>query len=90
MFRTVTSNPLLTTQGRYVVLSQEKVEDLKTRRLVIIDSDSLETVFKAEGEDAKDKLSAEIVRLQIEHNSEDPDSIEALMKKTLQPAAEPA
>ena len=45
MFRTVTANPLLVTQGSHLCISQEQVAEKKKvqRRYVIIDSETLET-----------------------------------------------
>ena len=43
MFRTVTANPLLVTQGSHLCISQERVNDNKVveRRYVLIDSETL-------------------------------------------------
>jgi hypothetical protein len=45
MFRTVTANPLLVTQGSHLCISQEQVDEKKKvqRRYVILDSETLET-----------------------------------------------
>lgn len=82
MFTTISANPLLGVQGKYLVIVQEdvklKVNGRTKKRYVILDSDSLSIRKSFEGENAKDELSKEVLLIEEENTPRAEKSLESL------------
>jgi len=88
MYRTITTNPLLSVQGAYIVIAQEETKS-QTKRYVIINSTSLKVRSVFEGEGAKKSLSDEIRLIEAENAARVPGSLASMMATIAQPATSP-
>lgn len=86
MYTTIMAAPLLSIQGRYVILTQQDSDNKSKKRHVIINSDTLAVHGTYEGEDGKKGLEAAVSVILSEGSAPKLSPLEQMMADAEQPS----